>query len=136
MAPMRYFTVEEAQALVPQLEKIFALCAEIRSKAQARVESIKRLEGLPPGESAQLAIERSQVQFLAQCLEHALQGIDAMGALLKGLDPGLVDFPHRTSDGDEVLLCWQEGEKEITHFHGVDEGFAGRKPLPKHIVRH
>jgi hypothetical protein len=49
--------------------------------------------------------------------------------LVKDLDTGLVDFPalHK---GEEVLLCWQFGEDEVTHWHGVDEGFAGRKPLP------
>jgi len=131
---MKYFSLEEAQTHIPELEKIFTLCDEIRSKAQARVESLKRLESVP-GESAQTAIERSQVQFLAQCLEHALKGIEEMGAQLKGLDPALVDFPHML-DGEEVLLCWREGEKAITHYHSTEDGYSGRKPLPSKQVKH
>jgi hypothetical protein len=48
---------------------------------------------------------------------------------VKDLDRGLVDFPalHR---GEEVLLCWQVGEGEVAYWHGLEEGFAGRKPLP------
>ena len=132
---MKHFTFEEAQDCVPKLEKIFALCGEIRSKAQARVDNLKRLDSVPNTDSAQAAIERSQVQFLAQCLEHVLKGVDEMGALLKGLDPGLVDFPH-VLDGEEVMLCWQEGEKTITHYHGEDDGFAGRKPPPLKTLKH
>ena len=49
--------------------------------------------------------------------------------LVKDLDTGLVDFPA-LHEGEEVLLCWQLGEDEVAHWHGVDEGFAGRKPLP------
>ena len=132
---MKHFSLEEAPACLPELEKIFALCSEIRGKAQARVEHLKRLESVPGGDPAHAAIDRSQVQFLAQCLEHVLKGIDEMGALLKGIDPGLVDFPH-LMDGEEVLLCWQEGEKAITHYHSEDDGFAGRKPLPRKTLRH
>ena len=52
----------------------------------------------------------------------------ALGVLVKDLDRGLVDFPA-LRDGEEVLLCWQVGEGEIAYWHGLEEGFAGRKPL-------
>jgi hypothetical protein len=55
--------------------------------------------------------------------------IQELGALVKDLDRGLVDFPARRGDED-VLLCWEVGEDEITFWHGLEEGFAGRKPLP------
>lgn len=133
---MKHYTVEEAQARVPELVKIFALCREIREKAEARVAHLKTLQGGGAAQQAEAAIERSQVEFLAGCLEQALKGIEAMGAVLKGLDPALVDFPHRLEDGGEVYLCWREGEVAITHYHGMNEGFDGRKPLPKRAVRH
>ncbi len=132
---MKHFTYEEAQARIPELEKIFELADDIRAKAQAKLERIQELEKAKPGDPAQLAIERSQVEFLAQCLEQALKGIEAMGAVLKGVEPALVDFPH-TLAGKEVYLCWTEGEKELTHFHGVEEGFSGRRPLPKRSLPH
>jgi hypothetical protein len=55
--------------------------------------------------------------------------ITSHGAQVKDLDSGLVDFPalHR---GETVLLCWQVGEDEIAWWHRVDDGFAGRRPLP------
>jgi hypothetical protein len=57
--------------------------------------------------------------------------IHGHGAQVKDLDAGLVDFPVRhPEDGRTVLLCWRVGEEGIRHWHGVDEGFAGRKPLP------
>ena len=61
---------------------------------------------------------------LAGCIEQ----IQAAGVLVKDLDRGLLDFPARR-EGDEILLCWHVGEDEIRFWHGVDEGFAGRKPL-------
>lgn len=133
---MKYYSLEEAQGRIPELKKVFALCREIRSKAEARVANLKRLEGAVPADEAEAAIERSQVEFLAGCLEHALKSIEAMGAVLKGLDPGLVDFPHRLADGLEVYLCWREGEDDITHYHSLTDGYAGRKPLPRKAVRH
>ena len=55
--------------------------------------------------------------------------LEELGVLVKDLDRGLVDFPA-LRNGEEVLLCWEVGEDEIAYWHGVDEGFAGRKPLP------
>ena len=54
--------------------------------------------------------------------------IQALGAIVKDLELGLVDFPS-LRDGEEVLLCWRVGEDEIGFWHPVDEGFSGRRPL-------
>ena len=42
---------------------------------------------------------------------------------------GLVDFPSLL-EGNEILLCWRSDEETISHYHGIYEGFSGRKPLP------
>ncbi|MBI4347458.1 MAG: DUF2203 domain-containing protein [Elusimicrobia bacterium] len=133
---MKYFTVEEARRALPEVRKVFTLCKELRCKAKSHVENLRRLESDAHGNAAQAAIERGQVEFLAGCLEHALKGLEELGVLLKGLDPGLVDFPHHMADGSEVYLCWREGEDDITHYHSTREGFAGRRPLPKPALRH
>jgi hypothetical protein len=54
--------------------------------------------------------------------------IEAYGCLVKDIDLGLVDFPSMR-DGRAVYLCWKAGEARITHWHGMDEGFADRKAL-------
>jgi hypothetical protein len=47
---------------------------------------------------------------------------------VKDADTGLVDFPAQVA-GAEAFLCWRLGEDEIAYWHGIDEGFPGRKPL-------
>ena len=64
--------------------------------------------------------------FLA--LQSALRELQEMEILLRDLDRGLVDFPA-LREGRQVLLCWRVGEESVAYWHGVDEGFAGRKPL-------
>ena len=57
--------------------------------------------------------------------------LEAAGVQVKDLDRGLVDFPARHPEsGDLVLLCWHLGEDRVAFWHGLDEGFVGRKPLP------
>ena len=126
---MKYFTLEEAEALIPELEKIYASIAGIASKAQAKAEAIKRLEDKEPGRISEITIEKSQLQFLVNGVNDWLQKILDIGAFPKGLDPTLVDFPYRLGD-KEVYLCWKWGEKKITYYHGFEEGFSGRRPLP------
>lgn len=131
---MRFFTFDEAEACLPRLEKIFAVAADIKGRAEEKLARVRALE--KKGEDpAQLAIERAQLEFLSKSLEEALKGVEQMGAVLKGLDPALVDFPY-TLEGEQVCLCWKAGETRITHYHGVEEGFAGRRPLPKGLQPH
>ncbi|HET6894954.1 MAG TPA: DUF2203 domain-containing protein, partial [Candidatus Baltobacteraceae bacterium] len=54
--------------------------------------------------------------------------IEAYGCIVKDIDLGLIDFPSMR-EGRAVYLCWKAGEEEITHWHGMDEGFSERKPL-------
>lgn len=125
---MRYFTLEEAEALIPELEAVYQAIGEIVARAEVKAEKVRRLEA-GGEEAAELAIERSQLQFLAGSANEQMRKIVDLGAEPKGFSPALVDFPHRL-DGRDVYLCWKLGEKKITHYHGMDEGFAGRRRLP------
>lgn len=127
---MKRFTLEEAEALIPDLEKIFDSIAELAAQAQARAAIVQRLEQKKPDAAAEITMARSQVQFVTKQIEAKLQGIIDLGAVPKGLDPALVDFPCRL-EGRDVFLCWKYGEKAITAFHGAEDGFEGRQPLPK-----
>jgi len=57
-----------------------------------------------------------------------VNAIHGHGAIVKDPDTGLVDFPA-VREGEEILLCWQLGEEQVAHWHGLEEGFAGRRPL-------
>ena len=126
---MKRFTKEEAEALIPELEKIFETVADIAARAELKAMGLRKLEDAG-NDPAAVAIERSQLQFLAQGINDWLQRIVELGALPKGVEPALVDFPA-VIEGREAYLCWKLGDKKLTHWHGVDEGFSGRKPLPK-----
>ena len=125
---MRYFTVKEAEALIPELEKIFEALIETNAKTEAKNSQIQEMKVNKSKDAAGLAIETSQLEFLINSMNGWLNKILDTGALPKGLDPALVDFPYRLKDR-EVYLCWKLGDKKITHYHGLEDGFAGRKPL-------
>ena len=61
-------------------------------------------------------------------LQRALGELQALDIVLRDLERGLVDFPS-LRDGDEIYLCWEEGEAEISFWHDTDSGYAGRQPL-------
>lgn len=124
---MKYFTPEEADALIPELEKIFEAVAELAAKAEMKAAALRRRGDEDP---AGAAIERSQLQFLASGINERLQGVVELGAVPKGVEPALVDFPARL-EGRDAYLCWKLGEKKIAFWHPVEEGFASRKPLPR-----
>lgn len=125
---MRYFSKSEAEALIPRLEGVFAEIAAIMARGEAKAQAAGELES-SGRDLVALEIEKSQLRGLASEVEAKLASIIELGASPKGLSPALVDFPSRI-EGREAYLCWKLGDKKITHWHGLEEGFAGRKPLP------
>jgi hypothetical protein len=127
---MKYFTRAEAEALIPELEKIFDAVAELAAQAEVKAQSLRRRRDSGDPDEAAAAIERSQLQFLTSGINDWMQKIVDLGALPKGVEPALVDFPSRL-DGAEVYLCWRLGEKTLSYYHPTDEGFSSRRLLPK-----
>lgn len=131
---MRHFTPEEANAALvevrPLVEQLVARRRE-HVAALARQEELERRikgngGGIPP---AELAAAAADVDAIARGLARLVDEIGRRGAQVKDLDEGLIDFPALRR-GDTVLLCWRLGEDEIRYWHGVEDGFAGRRPLP------
>jgi len=129
----RYFTVEEANDALPAVRLLMERIASHRAtlaEAQARHAALsQRIAGnggdLSPHEVAEV---QQEVEDEAAAIARCIEGIGEVGGMVKDLDEGLVDFLARR-DGEDVCLCWKLGEDEITHWHGIDEGLAGRKPL-------
>jgi hypothetical protein len=136
----RTFTLDEAQALLPVLEGLLrtALNAKkLMDEVDAEIQALHHRIFLTGGmflEIVPLSRRKAERTRAEQRNKDALAEIDSIGVQVKDLDIGLLDFPCEV-DGRKILLCWKLGEKSITHWHGVDEGFAGRKPIDARIAR-
>ena len=129
----QYFTAEEANEA---LLEVRPLTEELVGHRRALVELQERQSAV----TARIAgnggnVEPHELEEVQAQLDEEVAGIarcvariHEVGALVKDLDDGLVDFPA-TRDGRDVLLCWRLGEDEVGFWHGLDEGFSGRKPL-------
>lgn len=126
----RLFTVREANALIPKLELIMERLQRHTHLLREGVTELAAATGAPADDLtiAQIVELRPDLQPIIAEMEGLLSEIEDCGGQFKGLDLGLVDFPAEI-DGEVVLLCWQYGEKEISHYHTADSGFASRKPL-------
>ncbi len=136
----RTFTLEEAQSLVPVLESLLRAsigAKKLMEEVEAEMQAVHRRIFLNGGtylDIVPLARRKAERVKAEQKLRDAFAEIDAMGVQVKDLDIGLLDFPCEV-DGRTVLLCWKLGETSITHWHGTDEGFAGRKPVDERIAK-
>lgn len=99
MASPRYFTVEEATAALPEVERL--------------LERLRKLSEETDDETR---------------LGEVMEGLERIGCVVRDLELGLVDFPT-LAGGTEVFLCWRIGEDAIGYWHATTEGYAGRKPL-------
>ena len=125
---MKIFTVQEANALLPEVRIIAAKIQRAHRKlARFRDEAKKAAEAAEQGGGGMangIAYAAVLTELTTQMAE-----LEALGVQLKDFERGLVDFPS-LRDGRVVLLCWQLGEgDELEWWHDVDAGFAGRTPL-------
>jgi hypothetical protein len=135
----RTFTLEEAQSMLPALAGLVRtaidgkkLMDEVDGEFQALAHRVFLAGGLLVN-VAHYARRRAERDKALQRVKDAVHEIDAIGVQIKDLDVGLLDFPCLVN-GETVLLCWKLDEKQITHWHGTDEGFAGRKPIDGRIL--
>ena len=135
----RYFTLAEARAALPVVGRSIreavqakAHYTEAEKAIQDLVQRILMMGGINVDTVAAEAW-KTQYDSNAQTLKNSMERIEDLGVLVKDLDIGLVDFPTLFR-GEEVYLCWRMDEDDIDHWHGVNEGFNGRRPIDKHFV--
>ena len=135
---MRTFTLREAQSMLPVLESLLRRSIEAKSQMEEIDQELTELgeriflSGGMLLDVATCAARKAQRDKAIQNAKDTLSEINAIGVQVKDLDIGLLDFPCLV-DGEIVLLCWKLGESTITHWHGTEEGFAGRKPIDKRM---
>jgi hypothetical protein len=130
----RYFSPEEVEALIPTLTELMegvrsaqARAAEARERLQAEQHRLTVTGGGVLDRAVWEDATRTLARETAR-IERAVARIGALGGVIKDVASGLVDFAH-LRDGRVVNLCWKLGETAIRFWHGMDEGFAARKPL-------
>jgi hypothetical protein len=130
----RHFTPREVQALIPRLTAILERTQRAHADATARRDRLRearqRIELAGGGVIDRVAwqADKDALERAGRTMQEGLGEIVELGGVPKDLDLGLVDFPFLRG-GRTVNLCWKYGEREIRFWHGLDEGYAARKPL-------
>lgn len=121
----RHFTLEDARGeLVWVRERLAAL-----RDARARLTDVEARQALADGSPTNGGGQPGKVVGEAFVeLQNGIAAFAERGIVLRDLDSGLIDFPS-LRDGEEVYLCWIDGEDDIGFWHHLDAGYAGRQPL-------
>lgn len=121
--PQKYFTLHEAQALLPIIREELHYLQKLQNEFQEKYVERRTLSN----EDDSFELE-CQLEFLQMEANLHVQNIHNHGVQLKDIDLGLIDFPALIN-GKEVLLCWKQGENQIEYYHGIHDGFMGRKKI-------
>ncbi len=131
----KIFSVEEANRLLPALEGSLGTLVGMARDATAMRREIEVLAAIAGSgaseESPDVRLLREKERLQGEALERfrsELAAISRHGCILRDLELGLVDF-YTMAQGRVVCLCWRRGEPSIEHWHSLDEGFSGRRPL-------
>lgn len=126
----RMFTATSANAALPLVSRIVRDIVELHPQWREAISAFElEQDGVTAEhESDEARRARELAGRLAGEIESCLDELEQVGCHFKGFEDGLVDFPS-LRDGRVVYLCWQHGEAGVTHWHEVDDGFPGRRPL-------
>jgi hypothetical protein len=130
----RYFTIMQAERLLPKVEERIREALFIKAEYQRAEEQLRAtqkhimLSGGAVIDQAHVAALKSTRDGAAEKLQAVCDDIQELGCLVKDLDIGLLDFPTLYRN-EEVYLCWRLGEEKIRFWHQVDTGFRGREPI-------
>jgi hypothetical protein len=121
----KHFSLKEAQALVRKVKPLTLELVDLKKKLDEKGFDIHRHQFFggsgPNGER----FFPSELERLVEILKQ----FEKLGILVKGIEQGLIDFPHIRAGGEEVYLCFKAGEPEIRFWHPLESGFAGRRPI-------
>ena len=135
----RHFTLDEATALLPEVGRLIREAVHSKGRYQAAETWLHDLAqrimmyGGVNVDTALVESWKNQREAGGSALKNAMEKIEEIGVLVKDLDIGLVDFPT-LYHGEEVYLCWRMDEEGIEFWHGVHEGFAGRKGIDREFI--
>ena len=122
--PARYFTLEEANTLLPQIKPLMNALITRRAKAAKMSRQVQELfEDLRVDRGDPILSELT-VDFAV--IEQLIEQIQSYGCVIKDLNVGLLDFLAE-KNGREVYLCWRYGEDKIEYYHELHTGFQGRR---------
>jgi len=136
----RTFTLSQAQQLLPVLSGLLRGVLRHKARIQKINDHFKDLStrvmvnGGMLVDMAQCSRLKAEREKLLQQVKDALSEITATGVQVKDLDVGLLDFPCEINN-EVILLCWKLGERQISHWHGLEEGYAGRKRIDDRILK-
>jgi hypothetical protein len=137
----RRFTLAEAQSFLPELDRLLRGAIDLKAEfdeaereMQSFQERVMMMGGMVVDRDRALEA-RNRRDSAAGRLRAAIEQVQEIGCLIKDLDIGLIDFPT-VYQGTEVYLCWKLGEPAIEYWHGVDEGYRGRKPIDQDFLDH
>jgi hypothetical protein len=137
---LKTFTIDEAQSLLPLMESLLKRAIEGKRAAQeieGQIADLGRRIYLSGGmrvNVAEVGRQRTAMEDHLQRVRESIAEIDSIGVQVKDVETGLLDFPCRV-DEQVVLLCWRMGETSIEHWHTVEDGFKGRKPVDERFRR-
>ena len=137
----RFFTLQQAEEVLPGVEAAIREAISLKTEyeqAEAEWHGFSQRVAVMGGvrmDRAQAMEQKHRREAAASALKQAIENIQEFGCLVKDLDIGLVDFPT-LFQGEEVYLCWKLGEAGIRFWHGIHEGFRGRKPIDAEFLEH
>jgi hypothetical protein len=123
------FTVDQANTILPKVKKRFD---EILFCKNNVIDIQEELQNLSDSNCSfeKFITKKQQLNHAVTSLYSMIQKLEDMGVMIKSVDEGLLDFPSIRYD-EEIWLCWKFGENHVKFWHGKEEGFMGRKPIPQ-----
>ncbi|PSR35330.1 MAG: DUF2203 domain-containing protein [Sulfobacillus benefaciens] len=132
---VKHFTVAEANTLIPRLTQQMLELQALQAAARSKYEEMRDIREVGYRKDGNLImmtdyqVAKREFDEVVADANRILASIQELGCRVTDVEVGLIDFPAVIND-EEVYLCWRMDEPVVGYYHGLEEGYAGRRPLP------
>ena len=120
-----HFTLEDANSTLQEIKPLLSEMIELKENLDEKGYDILHHQyfgGIGPNGTGAFPSDMER-------LVEVVKIISKRGVIIKNMNIGLIDFPHIRTNGEEVYLCWKNGEDRIKFWHPIPEGFSGRRNI-------
>ncbi len=123
---LTFFTPSEVNSILPDVQRMLQELGSKKNQIASERKVLEETASRVGGEEMELI--RQKIRGLMEEIERIVGILEEMGCMVRHIDEGIVDFPALRY-GKQVYLCWRLGESEVSYWHDIERGFAGRSRI-------
>ncbi len=129
-----HYQLDEAASLLPEIKAALNAAYQDFGKVRDDIVLYKRLHMAkrkqPMGtDGTEMDVLQKKYAHYEEKVKEWVRYFEKKSIFVRDFDQGVVEFPYKSSEGEEFLLSWHYGEEGILYFFLPQDGPEAKLPI-------